>query len=135
MVKTANITAVSIVSTRHVIDLLENVYHGVKRVIMEKGVIKVNFVAVLKLYTHEFVFIYVFMIFFVKDLNYVELFDRTYIVNNYVVLFVTECRCRKSTEKSICRTCYTLDSCIFHSHFHCSDSHSGRLCFPVVFIF
>lgn len=83
MVKTANIPAVSIVSTRHVIDLLENVYHGVKGVIMEKGVIKVNFVAVLKLYTHEFVFIYVFMIFFfVKDLNYFELFDRTYIVNN-----------------------------------------------------
>lgn len=64
MVKTANIPAVSIVSTRHVIDLLENVYPGVKRVIMEKGVIKVNFVAVLKLYTHEFVFIYIFMIFF-----------------------------------------------------------------------
>lgn len=82
MVKTANITAVSIVSTRHVIDLLENVYHGVKRVIMEKGVIKVNFVTVLKLYIHEFVFIYVFMIFFYKVLLYFELFDRTYIVNN-----------------------------------------------------
>lgn len=82
MVKTANITAVSIVSTRHVIYFLENVYHGVKWVFMEKGVIKVNFVAVLKLFTHEFVFIYVFMIFFVKDLNYFELFDRTYIVNN-----------------------------------------------------
>lgn len=68
MEKTANINAVSIVSTRHVIDLLENVYHGVKRVIMEKGVIKVNFVAVLKLYTHEFVFIYVFMIFFLSKI-------------------------------------------------------------------
>lgn len=67
MVKTANITAVSIVSTRHVIDLLENVYHGVKRVIMEKGVIKVNFVTVLKLYIHKFVFIYVFMIFFLQS--------------------------------------------------------------------
>lgn len=62
MVKTANIPEVSIVSTRHVIDLLENVYPGVKRVIMEKGVIKVNFVVVLKFYIHEFIFIYVFII-------------------------------------------------------------------------
>lgn len=41
MVKTANILAVSIVSTRHATDLLENVYPGVTRVFMEKSVLKV----------------------------------------------------------------------------------------------
>uniref|UniRef100_A0A8W8MSG1 Multiple epidermal growth factor-like domains 10 n=1 Tax=Magallana gigas TaxID=29159 RepID=A0A8W8MSG1_MAGGI len=40
MEKTANIPVVSIVSTRHVIDLQENAYLGVKLVFMEKSVIK-----------------------------------------------------------------------------------------------
>lgn len=49
MVETANILAVRIVSTRHVTDLTENVYPGVTRGFMEKGVIKVNVFVFLKL--------------------------------------------------------------------------------------
>lgn len=67
MVKTANIPAVRIVSTRHVTDLTENVYPGVTRGFMEKGVIKVNVFVFLKHSIYfRILFLYVFLIFLSK---------------------------------------------------------------------
>lgn len=139
MEKTANIPVVSIVSTRHVIDLQENAYLGVKLVFMEKSVIKVIPFFMLKTIFIYFIFLFSMSIclynFVIKMLLYFKSFLKTLKVHNKVVMFIIKYCCSMSMEKSISGTGYTLGSCVFHSLLYCIASHYGWLNFlEVIFL-
>lgn len=139
MEKTANIPVVSIVSTRHVKDLQENAYLGVKLVFMEKSVIKVIPFFMLKTIFIYFIFLFSMSIclynFVIKMLLYFKSFLKTLKVHNKVVMFIIKYCCSMSMEKSISGTGYTLGSCVFHSLLYCIASHYGWLNFlEVIFL-